>query len=175
MRSSSTPVGSAITLPTDAQPLHTTIQYNGWVGPNPNGYTTEHHIHGQFESDYVAANISAKDFARLVKSPERLDDPFARYIAYLKQSNGLVENVYALEKAGGFHGQGLCRSFRIHQPSPRRRIADAAQPVVYRMAEERQPRAGTRSHSAANKIDLRRDSSPRLSFEAQLDLVCLAS
>ena len=54
-----------------SQPLHTTIQYNGWVGPNPNGYTTEHHIHGQFESAYVAANITAKDFSGLVKSPER--------------------------------------------------------------------------------------------------------
>jgi hypothetical protein len=89
-----------------SQPLHTTIRYNGWVGPNPNGYTTQHTIHAQFETAYVAANITAKDFAGLVKSPERLDDPFARYIAYLKQSNGLVENVYALEKAGGFTGKG---------------------------------------------------------------------
>ncbi len=94
-----------------AQPLHTTIHYNGWVGPNPNGYTTEHHIHGQFESEYVAANITAKDFAGLVKSPERLDDPFARYVDYLKESNGLVENVYALEKAGGFTGKGSPAAF----------------------------------------------------------------
>jgi hypothetical protein len=71
-----------------SQPLHTTIQYNGWVGPNPNGYTTQHGIHAQFETAYVAANITAKDFAGLVKSPERLDDPFARYVAYLRQSNG---------------------------------------------------------------------------------------
>jgi hypothetical protein len=94
-----------------SQPLHTTIQYNGWVGPNPNGYTTQHTIHGQFESTYVAANITAKDFAGLVKSPERLDDPFAAYIAYLRQSNGLVENVYALEKAGGFTGKGSPAAF----------------------------------------------------------------
>ncbi|HSY92090.1 MAG TPA: hypothetical protein VK812_12005 [Candidatus Binatus sp.] len=94
-----------------SQPLHTTIQYNGWVGPNPNGYTTQHTIHAQFESAYVAANITAKDFAGLVKSPERLDDPFAAYIAYLRQSNGLVENVYALEKAGGFTGKGLPAAF----------------------------------------------------------------
>ena len=33
-----------------SQPLHTTIQYNGWIGPNPNGYTTEHGIHSQFET-----------------------------------------------------------------------------------------------------------------------------
>ncbi len=94
-----------------SQPLHTTIQYNGWVGPNPNGYTTQHTIHAQFETAYVAANITAKDFAGLVKSPERLDDPFARYIDYLKQSNGLVENVYALEKAGAFTGKGSPAAF----------------------------------------------------------------
>ena len=89
-----------------SQPLHTTIHYNGWVGPNPNGYTTEHHIHGQVESDYVRANITAKDFASLVKDPERLHDPFRDYIAYLKNSNSLVEPVYQLEKAGGFTGKG---------------------------------------------------------------------
>jgi hypothetical protein len=89
-----------------SQPLHTTIQYNGWVGPNPNGYTTQHTIHSQFETAYVAANITEKDFSGLVKSPERLDDPFARYVAYLRQSNGMVDNVYALEKAGGFAGKG---------------------------------------------------------------------
>jgi len=94
-----------------SQPLHTTIQYNGWVGPNPKGYTTEHKIHGQFESTYVAANITAKDFAGLMKSPERLDDPFARYVAYLRESNGMVENVYALEKAGGFTGKGSPEAF----------------------------------------------------------------
>jgi hypothetical protein len=94
-----------------SQPLHTTIQYNGWVGPNPNGYTTQHTIHTQFETAYVAANISGKDFAGLVKNPERQDDPFVRYVAYLRQSNGLVENVYALEKAGGLTGKGSPAAF----------------------------------------------------------------
>jgi hypothetical protein len=94
-----------------SQPLHTTIQYNGWVGPNPNGYTTQHDIHAQFETAYVGANIVAKNFAGLVHAPERLDDPFARYVAYLKQSNGLVEDVYRLEKAGGFRGKGSPEAF----------------------------------------------------------------
>jgi hypothetical protein len=94
-----------------SQPLHTTIQYNGWVGPNPNGYTTQHGIHAQFETTYVAANVTAKDFSALVKDPERLDDPFVRYIAYLRQSNALVENVYQLEKAGGFTGKGSPAAF----------------------------------------------------------------
>src|ERR1700676_1345790 len=100
-----------------SQPLHTTIQYNGWVGPNPNGYTMQHGIPALFETTYAAAPVTANDFAGLVKSPDRLDDPFARYINYLRQSNGLVENVYALEKAGGFTGKGspAAFDFTIHR------------------------------------------------------------
>ncbi len=94
-----------------SQPLHTTIQYNGWIGPNPNGYTTEHGIHALFEATYVSANISAKDFAAQVKSPTRLNDVFADYLAYLKHSNGLVEQVYATERAGGFTGKGSPAAF----------------------------------------------------------------
>ena len=94
-----------------SQPLHTTIQYNGWVGPNPNGYTTQHGIHSQFETSYVGANIKAADFAAYVKAPSQLKDPFADYLAYLNESHGLVENVYALDKAGGFTGKGTPAAF----------------------------------------------------------------
>lgn len=94
-----------------SQPLHTTIHYNGWVGPNPNGYTTEHGIHGLFETTYVAANITAKDFAPMVRAPTRLADPFHDYIVYLKSSHDLVETVYALEKAKGFKDKGSREAF----------------------------------------------------------------
>jgi hypothetical protein len=96
-----------------AQPLHTTTRYNGWVGPNPNGYTTQHEIHAQFETVYVGANISANDFAGFVHAPEKLDDPFAAYIAYLRQSHALVEKVYAIDKAGGFGGKGSPEAFEF--------------------------------------------------------------
>ena len=94
-----------------SQPLHTTIQYNGWIGPNPSGYTTDRGIHGLFEATYIAANITAKDFAPQVKSPTRLTDPFADYMEYLKHSNRLVEQVYILEKAGGFTAKGSPAAF----------------------------------------------------------------
>ena len=62
-----------------------------------------------------------------------------RYIAYLKESNGLVENVYALEKAGGFTGKGSPAAFDFTT----HRLAAGSQmllePVVYRVAGERQP------------------------------------
>ena len=44
-----------------SQPLHVTVQYNGWTGPNPNGYTTEHKIHSQFETAYVDAVVSESE------------------------------------------------------------------------------------------------------------------
>src|SRR5262249_41715259 len=45
-----------------SQPLHTTVNYDGWVNPeNPSGYTTEHGIHAKFESTFVSANIKDAD------------------------------------------------------------------------------------------------------------------
>jgi hypothetical protein len=90
-----------------SNPLHTSIQYNGWTGPNPNGYTTEHRIHGQFESDFVRANVTAKAVAaRIPEKPVVLDDFFDDYVKYLRHSETLVEKTYQLEKAGGFVGEG---------------------------------------------------------------------
>jgi len=109
-----------------SQPLHTTIQYNGWVGPNPNGYTTEHKIHALFETTYVAQNIAARDFSDLVHAPERLTDPFQQYVAYLRESNGHVETVYALEKAGGFSGKGTPEAFTFTT----RRLAAGSQMLL---------------------------------------------
>jgi len=109
-----------------SQPLHTTIQYNGWVGANPNGYTTGHTIHAQFETAFVTANISAKDFSGLVHAPEKIDDVFAGYLAYLKHSHDLVDNLYDLEKAGGFAGKGTPASLEFTE----QRLAAGAQMLV---------------------------------------------
>ena len=91
-----------------SQPLHTTMQYNGWTGPNPNGYTVEHKIHSEFEGDYVHSNVKAEDFSGLVAAtkPTLIADVFADDMAYLRHSNSLVEKTYELDKAGGFAGTG---------------------------------------------------------------------
>lgn len=49
-----------------SQPLHATIQYNGWSGENPNGYTTLHTIHAQFETGFVQATVRAADVKPLI-------------------------------------------------------------------------------------------------------------
>ncbi len=94
-----------------SQPLHTTIDYNGWVGPNPNGYTTEHKIHWQFEGPFVAANITPGMVEPRMTPMHAVEgDFFTNYLAYLRQSQTYVEKVYQLEKAGGFTGAGSAES-----------------------------------------------------------------
>ena len=91
-----------------SMPLHTSMQYNGWNGPNPNGYTTEHHIHSLFESTFVHANITAADVAPLVAAskPEVAKDEWSPYLEYLHHTHTFVEKVYQLDKTGGFTGAG---------------------------------------------------------------------
>ena len=94
-----------------SQPLHTTIQYNGWVGPNPNGYTTDHKIHWQFEGPFVAANIQAPQVQSKMTQVQAINgDIFDDYMAYLRHTAKYVEQVYQLEKAGGFTGAGTPES-----------------------------------------------------------------
>ncbi len=94
-----------------SQPLHTTVQYNGWTGPNPNGYTTAHTIHWQFEGPFVGANLHDGDVQPHMTPAHALEgDIFADYMAYLRQTSRYVEKVYQLEKIGGFEGQGTQES-----------------------------------------------------------------
>jgi hypothetical protein len=94
-----------------SQPLHTTIQYNGWTGPNPNGYTTDHKIHWKFEGPFVGANLHDPDVQPRMTPVHALQgDVFDDYVAYLRQTSKYVEKVYQLEKAGGFDGAGSQQS-----------------------------------------------------------------
>ncbi len=94
-----------------SQPLHTTIQYNGWVGPNPNGYTTEHKIHWQFEGPFVDANMHEAEVQAKMTPVKAVDgDIFDAYVAYLRNTKTYTEKVYQLEKAGGFVGAGTPES-----------------------------------------------------------------
>ncbi len=89
-----------------ANPLHTTVQYNGWTGDNPRGFTTSRDLHGKFESAFVKQNLANLRIAGLVKPPVRLQSPFKDYMAYLRETRGQVEQLYELEKTGAFDGAG---------------------------------------------------------------------
>ena len=97
-----------------SQPLHVTRDYNGWVEKeNPNGYTTEHTIHAQFESVFVGANIKASDVKPLITPVHPVDDEWDAYMAYLRHTATFVEKVYQLDKEHGFDGAGTPEAKRF--------------------------------------------------------------
>src|SRR5579862_3585966 len=70
-----------------SQPLHTTVNYDGWVEANPQGYTTQHGIHWRYENDFVDRTMTQESVSNLVRPPQEISDPFADYQKYLWASH----------------------------------------------------------------------------------------
>jgi hypothetical protein len=86
-----------------SNPLHTSIQFNGWTGPNPNGYATDKRTHARFESNYVEVNVKLADVLAQVDTNARvLPNLRAAIVAYLMESNGQTERFYQIDKAHPF-------------------------------------------------------------------------
>ncbi len=95
-----------------SQPLHTTIDYNGWAEKeNPENFTRGHSIHSRFETEFVQDNMRAADVRPLVPViPGILNSPFPDFVAYLRVSHSQVAEIYRLEKHRGFEGRGTAQS-----------------------------------------------------------------
>ena len=131
-----------------SQPLHTTIQYNGWTGPNPNGYTTEHKIHALFESIYVSANVKAADVAPLIPAkPVVMGDVFTDYMAYLRHTNRWWRRRISLEKAGAFAGAGTPEGKDVYRGAAGCGSDGAAGHDLFSVGEERGAAACVSSRS----------------------------
>lgn len=87
-----------------AQPLHDSVNSDGWRGDNPNGYTTDRSIHGRFESQFVdGMGLTVKDIAPRIGAPgHRTGDMFNAVLAFLDEAGDKMEAVYKLEKRDGF-------------------------------------------------------------------------
>ena len=93
-----------------SQPLHTTRHYNGWVGDNPNHYTTTNKFHSWIDGGYFnKVGIKPKELfakvrpARLLTSPEvggSSTNLFPVIMEYLQESHRQVEPLYRLERDG---------------------------------------------------------------------------
>jgi hypothetical protein len=104
-----------------AQPLHTTKHFNGWVGENPEGYTTDKGFHASIDGGVPslhnlhyntlkparqrvqdAAVTEALDAAstKLLSESWQPGVVWQVTIAYLKRSHARVEPLYKLEKSG---------------------------------------------------------------------------
>ena len=87
-----------------AQPLHDSVNSDGWRGDNPRGYTTDRSIHGRFESRFVdGMKLTVADIAPRIGAPgHRSGDMFDAVLAFLDTSGDAMERVYVLEKRNGF-------------------------------------------------------------------------
>ena len=95
-----------------AQPLHTTVHHNGWVGPNPQGYTTSTTIHSWIDGGFFAkagiksealvSRVTPAQAIGLVVQADSRDPMFVAVMNYLLAQQKLVEPLYILEKAGKF-------------------------------------------------------------------------
>jgi hypothetical protein len=100
--------------------LHTTRHYNGWVGDNPGGYTTNRTFHAWIDGGFVrAAGIDrAALFGRV--RPARsawqgttnlsAEAVFPVAVAFVREQFARVEPFYAAEKAGKLTAEAADKS-----------------------------------------------------------------
>ena len=93
-----------------SQPLHMTVHYNGWTGPNPNGYTTAKTIHAWIDGGYFQqiGGLKLKDLASGLHPAHTVpsSETFQQICHYLLDQQKQVEPLYKLEKAGKLSGEG---------------------------------------------------------------------
>jgi hypothetical protein len=118
-----------------SQPLHTSIQYNGWVGLNPHGYTTGHQIHWQFEGPFVDANLREPE-VRAAQGHHR---------RHLRCVRGLSARIHDLCGKGlstgesrRVCGRGIGGVAGVYRRAAGGRGQHVARYDLYRMAGERQ-------------------------------------
>jgi hypothetical protein len=97
-----------------SQPLHTTRHYNGWMGDNPKGYTTQPTFHAWIDGGYLKKTGGLKfdalagkiHPAEKIANAEVPDGMFRDVMTYLVEQNKLVEPLYEMEKEGLLTGDG---------------------------------------------------------------------
>jgi hypothetical protein len=85
-----------------SNPHHATINFNGWVEPNPNHYPTDCDTHTRFETRFVSHAIDLADVTPLVKPAQLRTDYFAAALESVRASQSLIETLYRMDRDGAF-------------------------------------------------------------------------
>jgi hypothetical protein len=97
-----------------SQPLHTTMHHHGWIGDNPNHYTTSFGFHawidggffrktGGIEVNRLVAKIHPAEIIPAASDPNGI---FHASVTFIVAANRLVEPLYRLDQAGKLSDQG---------------------------------------------------------------------
>jgi hypothetical protein len=100
-----------------SQPLHSTIHHHGWVGDNPQHYTTNYGFHSWIDGGYfrkvggadlkgLQAKVRPAALVAFQDHPARPDEMFQAATAFIVEQGKLVEPLYQLEKEGKLTGDG---------------------------------------------------------------------
>jgi hypothetical protein len=90
------------------QPLHNTKHHHGWVGANPNGYSTNYSIHSWIDGGYLNQfGVDAGQLRAKLRpaTPFGSTNTFASVMTFLQDQFKQVEPLYRLEKAGKLSGR----------------------------------------------------------------------
>ncbi|MEO5916490.1 MAG: hypothetical protein ABIS50_19795 [Luteolibacter sp.] len=98
-----------------SQPLHLSNHHNGWVGENPNGYTTWSGFHAWIDGGFAnKSGIKVDDLLPrvtpvkpmvMVANPGGRDPMFAAVVDYITAQHAFVEPLYQLEKSGALKAE----------------------------------------------------------------------
>jgi len=91
-----------------SQPLHTTMHHHGWVGANPDHYTTAFGFHAWIDGGFFrkTGGIDVNRLAAKIRPAEKIpaaDDPngiFHTAVNFIVAANQLVEPLYRLDRDG---------------------------------------------------------------------------
>jgi hypothetical protein len=107
-----------------ANPHHTTMHHNGWVGDNPDGFATDKQMHYRFEGQYVQTHIALGDVSSLVPAePGTVASLRGGVLDYLKATNGELRTLYTLDKSEKFDDKTTSAA---HKDFVARRLAAGA-------------------------------------------------
>jgi len=97
-----------------SQPLHTTMHHHGWVGDNPNNYTTSTGFHSWIDGGFYKKTggidvnkLSARIHpAQTIAAAAEPDGVFHTSVDFVVAANQLVEPLYKLEKEHKLEADG---------------------------------------------------------------------
>ena len=87
-----------------ANPHHATIHYNGWASAdNPRGFANDCGTHSRFESGFISHAVDLEHVTPKVAAPVLRTDYFGTAVDFIRSSNALVDELYALDRDGAFN------------------------------------------------------------------------
>ena len=87
-----------------AQPLHTTAHHHGWVGANPDGFTTNNGFHRYIDTTVLGLHHlnydGLKEHNTITRTVANANNPWEEVLAHIQRSHDQMRPLYVLQKSG---------------------------------------------------------------------------